>query len=125
MSIVVRGTPRTPLEIVDQLATYGVATIHEAQGRTGLLDHRLRPVWGPVRIAGNALTCEVAPGDNWSIHLAVEQAQPGDMLVVTPTSLCHDGYFGDLLATSLMAHESRSSISPRPSLAHALRSMVR
>jgi 4-hydroxy-4-methyl-2-oxoglutarate aldolase len=109
MARVVRGTPRTDLVIVDGLAKLGSATVHEAQGRIGLLHHRLRPIF-PAMIAGNALTCEVAPGDNWSIHVAVEQAQPGDILVVTPTSACDDGYLGDLLAESLMAHGVRGLI---------------
>jgi len=104
MSIVVRNTPRTDSTTVDALANFGVATIHEAQGRRGLLHPNVRPIFRPIQVAGNALTCEVAPGDNWSIHLAVEQAMPGDVLIVSPTSSCDDGYFGELLATSLRAH---------------------
>lgn len=109
MARVVRGTPRTEISIVDALAKLGSATVHEAQGRIGLLNNRLRPIF-PSLIAGNALTCEVAPGDNWPIHVAVEQAKPGDILLVSPTSPCEDGYLGDLLAESLMAHGVRGLV---------------
>jgi 4-hydroxy-4-methyl-2-oxoglutarate aldolase len=108
--LVVRNTPRTDLAVVDGLAKAGVATVHEAQGRMGLLRADIRPVFRPTRIAGNALTCEVAPGDNWTIHIAVEQAQPGDILIVTPTSPCDDGYLGELLAESLRAHGVRGAV---------------
>lgn len=103
MSNVVTTIDRSAQLLAGEFAEFGVATVHEAQGRKGLLDAHLRPIYRPVSIAGTAITCEVVPGDNWMIHVAVEQCKEGDVLVVTPTNPCHDGYFGDLLATSLQA----------------------
>jgi 4-carboxy-4-hydroxy-2-oxoadipate aldolase (EC 4.1.3.-) len=101
--IVVKQIERADSALIAQFARAGVATVHEAQQRQGLLDVRIRPIQQGVAIAGSAVTVLVSPGDNWMFHVAVEQCQPGDVLLVSPTSDCHDGFFGDLLATSLKA----------------------
>jgi 4-hydroxy-4-methyl-2-oxoglutarate aldolase len=103
MATVVRNPLRVPPDLLAGLSEQDVATIHEVQGRSGLLDAQLRPIYPGAHIAGTAVTVSVPPADNWMLHVALELCQPGDLLVVAPTSPCDAGYFGELLATSAQA----------------------
>ncbi len=102
-NVVVRNIKRADTDVVKRLGALGASTVHEAYGRSGLMKPYMRPVWAGGEAAGTAVTVLAQPGDNWMLHVAVEQCRPGDMLVVGCTTDNTDGMFGDLLATSLMA----------------------
>jgi len=110
MPVVITHCPRVGRDVAESFMAYGVATVHEAQGRGGLMAPFMRPIYPGARIAGAAVTVSVAPADNWMIHVAVEQCRKGDVLVVAPTSFSDAGYFGELLACSLAARGVRGLV---------------
>ena len=110
LGVVYRNITRADREVTDKLAALGSATVHEAMGRVGLMKPYMRPIQQDVNVSGTAVTVLLQPGDNWMMHVAAEQVQPGDIVVATVTAECSDGYFGDLLATSFMSRGARALI---------------
>ena len=110
LGVVYRNITRADREVTDKLSALGSATVHEAMGRVGLMKPYMRPIQQDVNVSGTAVTVLLQPGDNWMMHVAAEQVQPGDIVVATVTAECSDGYFGDLLATSFMSRGARALI---------------
>jgi 4-hydroxy-4-methyl-2-oxoglutarate aldolase len=110
VGVVRRSILRADHAIASQLEKFGSATVHEAMGRVGLMKPYMRPIHAGAQVAGTAVTVLLQPGDNWMMHVAAEQIQPGDIVVAAVTAECTDGYFGDLLATSFMARGARGLV---------------